>query len=82
MCGSCGHRPRGDLAYLYQVGQCGTPIKPDLAIAIAIHDTVGAWVREWPFTPERVLRAIGWLPQAACPATAMVYSSRSGGSHS
>jgi len=28
------------------------------AIAIAIHDAVGAWVREWPFTPERVLRAM------------------------
>ena len=32
------------------------------AIAIAIHDAVGAWVREWPFTPERVLRAMGRLP--------------------
>jgi putative selenate reductase molybdopterin-binding subunit len=31
------------------------------AIAIAIHDAVGAWVREWPFTPERVLRAMGRL---------------------
>jgi putative selenate reductase molybdopterin-binding subunit len=31
------------------------------AIAIAIHDAVGAWVREWPFTPERVLRALGRL---------------------
>jgi len=31
------------------------------AIAIAIHDAVGAWVREWPFTPERVLRALGKL---------------------
>jgi len=29
------------------------------AIAIAIHDAVGAWVREWPFTPERILRAMG-----------------------
>jgi len=29
------------------------------AIAIAIHDAVGAWVREWPFTPERILRALG-----------------------
>ncbi len=28
------------------------------AIAIAIHDACGAWVREWPFTPERVLKAI------------------------
>ncbi len=31
------------------------------AIAIAIHDACGAWVREWPFTPERVLRAMGKL---------------------
>jgi len=31
------------------------------AIAIAIHDAVGAWCREWPFTPERVLRAMGKL---------------------
>jgi putative selenate reductase molybdopterin-binding subunit len=31
------------------------------AIAIAIHDAVGAWLREWPFTPERVLRAMGKL---------------------
>ncbi|MBL8968619.1 MAG: molybdopterin-dependent oxidoreductase Mo/Fe-S-binding subunit [Spirochaetaceae bacterium] len=31
------------------------------AIAIAIHDAVGAWCREWPFTPERVLRALGKL---------------------
>jgi putative selenate reductase molybdopterin-binding subunit len=31
------------------------------AIAIAIYDAVGAWVREWPFTPERILRAMGKL---------------------
>jgi putative selenate reductase molybdopterin-binding subunit len=31
------------------------------AISIAIHDAVGAWLREWPFTPERVLRAMGRL---------------------
>jgi putative selenate reductase molybdopterin-binding subunit len=30
-------------------------------IAIAIHEATGAWVREWPFTPERVLRAMGRL---------------------
>ena len=29
------------------------------AIAIAIHDAVGVWIREWPFTPERILRALG-----------------------
>ena len=31
------------------------------AIAIAIHDAVGVWMREWPFTPERILRAMGLL---------------------
>jgi len=31
------------------------------AIAIAIHDACGAWVREWPFTPERILKAMGRL---------------------
>ena len=30
-------------------------------IAIAIHDATGAWLREWPFTPERILRAMGKL---------------------
>lgn len=29
------------------------------AISIAIHDAVGAWCRVYPFTPERVLRAMG-----------------------
>src|SRR5512138_2745913 len=28
-------------------------------IAAAIHDATGAWVDEFPFTPERVLRALG-----------------------
>jgi putative selenate reductase molybdopterin-binding subunit len=32
------------------------------AIAIAIHDAVGAWCRVWPFTPERILRALKKLP--------------------
>ncbi|MBI5368521.1 MAG: molybdopterin-dependent oxidoreductase Mo/Fe-S-binding subunit [Planctomycetes bacterium] len=31
------------------------------AIANAIHDAVGVWLREWPFTPERILRALGTL---------------------
>ncbi len=30
-------------------------------IASAIHDACGAWVRTWPFTPEKVLRALGKL---------------------
>ncbi len=28
-------------------------------IAIAVHDAVGIWLREWPFTPEKVLRRLG-----------------------
>ncbi len=28
-------------------------------IAIAIHDAVGVWLREWPFSPENVLKALG-----------------------
>ncbi|MCE5257121.1 MAG: molybdopterin-dependent oxidoreductase [Spirochaetaceae bacterium] len=31
------------------------------AIAIAIHDAVGVWMREWPFTPARILEALGVL---------------------
>jgi putative selenate reductase molybdopterin-binding subunit len=31
------------------------------AIAIAIHDALGIWMREWPFTPERVLEALDGL---------------------
>jgi putative selenate reductase molybdopterin-binding subunit len=31
------------------------------AISIAIHDAVGAWCRVWPFTPERILRAMAKL---------------------
>jgi putative selenate reductase molybdopterin-binding subunit len=29
------------------------------AIASAIHDAVGVWMRDWPFTPEKILRALG-----------------------
>ncbi len=29
------------------------------AIAIAIHDAVGVWVRSWPFTPEKILKEMG-----------------------
>jgi putative selenate reductase molybdopterin-binding subunit len=29
------------------------------AIANAIHDAVGVWIRDWPFSPEKVLRALG-----------------------
>jgi putative selenate reductase molybdopterin-binding subunit len=29
------------------------------AIANAIHDAVGVWIRSWPFTPEKILREMG-----------------------
>jgi putative selenate reductase molybdopterin-binding subunit len=29
------------------------------AIAAAIHDAAGVWIDSFPFTPERVLRALG-----------------------
>jgi putative selenate reductase molybdopterin-binding subunit len=29
------------------------------ALAIAIHDAVGIWMREWPFTPEKILKQLG-----------------------
>ncbi len=28
-------------------------------IAAAIHDATGVWIRSWPFTPEKILRALG-----------------------
>jgi putative selenate reductase molybdopterin-binding subunit len=31
------------------------------ALAIAIHDAVGVWIRDWPFTPEKILKALGTL---------------------
>jgi len=30
-------------------------------IAAAIHDAAGVWIRDWPFTPEKILRALGSL---------------------
>jgi CO/xanthine dehydrogenase Mo-binding subunit len=47
--GPWGARGLGELPFL--------PIAP--AIAAAIHDATGVWVSEFPFTPERVLRALG-----------------------
>ncbi len=29
------------------------------ALAIAIHDAVGVWIRDWPLTPEKILSALG-----------------------
>ena len=47
--GPWGARGVGELPYL--------PVVP--AIAAAIHDATGVWIDEFPFTPERVLRALG-----------------------
>ena len=29
------------------------------ALAVAIHDAVGVWIRDWPLTPEKILKALG-----------------------
>ena len=29
------------------------------AIGIAIHDACGVWIRNWPMTPEKILKALG-----------------------
>jgi CO/xanthine dehydrogenase Mo-binding subunit len=47
--GPWGARGVGELPLL--------PVAP--AIAAAIHDATGVWINEFPFTPERVLRALG-----------------------
>jgi CO/xanthine dehydrogenase Mo-binding subunit len=47
--GPWGARGVGELPLL--------PVAP--AIAAAIHDACGVWINEFPFTPERVLRALG-----------------------
>ncbi|NWF64202.1 MAG: xanthine dehydrogenase family protein [Chloroflexi bacterium] len=47
--GPWGARGVGELPYL--------PVAP--AIAAAIHDAIGVWLNEFPFTPERVLKALG-----------------------
>jgi len=47
--GPWGARGLGELPFL--------PVAP--AIGAAIHDATGVWVNEFPFTPERVLRAMG-----------------------
>ncbi len=47
--GPWGARGVGELPFL--------PLAP--AIAAAIHDALGVWIDEFPFTPERVLKALG-----------------------
>ncbi len=29
------------------------------ALAVAIHDAAGVWMRDWPMTPEKILTALG-----------------------
>ncbi len=29
------------------------------ALATAIHDAVGVWIRDWPMVPEKILAALG-----------------------
>jgi pimeloyl-ACP methyl ester carboxylesterase len=41
------------------------PVAP--AIAAAIHDATGVWIDEFPFTPERVLRALGKIKWFSVP---------------
>jgi CO/xanthine dehydrogenase Mo-binding subunit len=44
-------------------GMAELPLVPFLpAVTIAIHDAVGVWITEQPFTPERVLAAIAARP--------------------
>ena len=47
--GPWGARGLGELPFL--------PAAP--AVGGAIHNATGVWVAEFPFTPERVLRALG-----------------------
>jgi CO/xanthine dehydrogenase Mo-binding subunit len=47
--GPWGARGVGELPYL--------TVAP--AIGAAIHDAIGVWIDEFPFTPERILRALG-----------------------
>lgn len=47
--GPWGARGVGELPFL--------PVAP--AIAAAIHDATGVWIDEFPFTPERILQALG-----------------------
>jgi hypothetical protein len=44
-------------------GVAEMPLVPFLpAVASAIHDAVGVWLTEQPFTPERVLASIAGAP--------------------
>jgi len=47
--GPWGARGVGELPYLI--------VAP--VIGAAIHDATGVWIDQFPFTPERVLRALG-----------------------
>ena len=36
-----------------------TVVRGAAAIGIAIHDACGVWLRSWPMTPEKILKALG-----------------------
>jgi CO/xanthine dehydrogenase Mo-binding subunit len=44
-------------AEVHGIGENGMGPVP-AAIASAIHDAVGVWIRDLPITPEKVLRAL------------------------
>lgn len=35
------------------------------ALAAAIHDATGVWIRSWPFTAEKILAGLGRIPEGA-----------------
>jgi putative selenate reductase molybdopterin-binding subunit len=37
------------------------------ALAAAIHDATGVWLRSWPFTAEKILRGLGRITDAGDP---------------
>jgi CO/xanthine dehydrogenase Mo-binding subunit len=50
-------------------GVAEMPLVPFLpAVAAAIHDATGLWLTEQPFTPERVLAALGSIPNGPTPS--------------
>lgn len=51
--GPWGARGMGEMPFL--------PFAP--AVIAAVHDATGIWFHEFPLTPERVLRALGKLPE-------------------
>lgn len=53
-------------AELHGVGEMAIPPVPP-AVASAIHDAVGVWIRQVPLSPERILRALAEADGTASP---------------